>query len=61
MLRRMANKDLNRRKFKGGRMAVNGSLNRVSEELADDIFDMGENVREGCVKMTLDLDLGDAG
>lgn len=42
-------------------MAVNGGLNRVSEELADDIFDMGENVGEGCVKMTLDLDLGDAG
>lgn len=41
-------------------MAVNGGLNRVSEELADDIFDMGEDIREGCVEMTLDLDLGDA-
>lgn len=61
MLRRMADEDLNRRKFRGGRMAVNGGLNRVSEELADDIFDMRENVGEGSVKMTLDLDLGDAG
>lgn len=61
MLGCMADEDLDRRELGGGRMAVNSGLNRVSEELADDIFDVGKNVGEGCVEMTLDLDLGDTG
>lgn len=61
MLRRMTDENLDRRELGGGGMAVNGSLYRVSEKFADDIFDVGEDIGEGCVKMALNLNLGDVG
>lgn len=49
MLRRMTDENLNRRELGGGGMAINCSLYRVSEKFADDIFDVGEDIGEGCV------------
>lgn len=61
MLRRVTYENLDRRELRGGGMGVNSGLDRVSEKLADDIFDVGEDIWEGCVEMTLDLNLRYAG
>lgn len=61
MLRRVTYENLDWRELGGGGMGVNGGLDRVSEELADDIFNVGEDVWESCVEMTLDLNLRYAG
>jgi hypothetical protein len=40
-------------------VVLDDGLDRVAQELADDVLEMAEDVREACVEVAVDLDLGD--
>lgn len=65
MLRRLADRDFNRgwgcRQTFPLALPLNNSLYRISEQLADDIFQVAQYVRESGVKMAQELDFWEDG
>lgn len=64
MLRRLAYRDLYRRRLALGpqsQVALYNGLHRVAQELADNVLEVVENIGEAGGEVALDADLGDGG